>query len=45
MEGWIRRLWAIEVSLHMFHLNPIQSQMYTHADVASFGLDPDLNAT
>lgn len=30
---------------YLFLLNPIQSQMYTHANVSSFSLDWDLNAT
>lgn len=44
-EPWVGTLWAIDVLLHMFHLNPIQPQMYIHANVCSSSTDTDLNAT
>lgn len=40
-EPWIGTLRAIDVLLHMFHLNPIQSQMYIHANVSSSSTDID----
>ena len=45
IEHLIRILWAIDVLFHMFHLNPIQSQMYVHANVSSSNTDIDLHAT
>ena len=44
-DSWIGTLWAIDVLLHMFHLNAIQPQMYIHANVSSSATDIDLNAT